>query len=235
MEVLPQIIFVATIIALAVILIYDYKSVYAYTTRFIDWVRAFPFESAITIILIYIVLVIIAMPIMYLSIALGFAYTRAFDHAITGYFFGLFFISIGIILGGIVALLLSRYLFSKIIKRTCLSRHKSFLAIDAVITNEGWKTVFLLRMTPVPYAVISYLLGITGIKLKDYAIGSLSVIIHICLWLYIGKTLEKLSEITKKDTSNDNTLMEYGVICVEIFIAFTVGIIISYKAKAYLD
>jgi uncharacterized membrane protein YdjX (TVP38/TMEM64 family) len=89
--------------------------------------------------------------------------------------------------------ILSRYLFSRMIQKTCLKHHKSFLAIDAVITNEGWRTVFLLRMTPFPFSVISYLLGITSIKLKDYILGSLSVILHVALWLYIGKTIDKFN------------------------------------------
>lgn len=85
-----------------------------------------------------------------------------------------------------MALLLSRHWLSKTIKKKCLSNHRSFIAINHVITKEGWRTVFLLRLTPFPYSVVSYLLGLTTLKVKDFVIGSLVVVVHIGIWLYIG-------------------------------------------------
>jgi uncharacterized membrane protein YdjX (TVP38/TMEM64 family) len=140
---------------------YDYEKVLEIFYMFIEWVKVNPLSSSMAIVGIYSLLVVFTLPILYLSIALGFAFSKAFPSAIEGYFFGLFFITIGITLGGILAFLLSRYFFSKMIKRTCLKNHHSFIAIDSVISEEGWKTVLLLRMTPLPYAVSSYLLGIT--------------------------------------------------------------------------
>lgn len=64
--------------------------------------------------------------------------------------------------------------------------------------NDGWKTVLLVRMTPLPFSVSSYLLGVTSVTIKDFILGSLGEILHIILWLYIGKTLEKFNDVKNR-------------------------------------
>jgi len=44
---------------------------------FIDWVANAPLKSSAAIVLVYIGLVIFTFPIMYLTVALGYAYTKA--------------------------------------------------------------------------------------------------------------------------------------------------------------
>jgi hypothetical protein len=46
--------------------------------KFIDWVKENPLSSSLVIIGIYSCLVVLTMPILYLSIALGFAFSKAF-------------------------------------------------------------------------------------------------------------------------------------------------------------
>jgi hypothetical protein len=67
--------------------------------------------------------VVLTLPIMYLSVALGFAYTKAFKNKLEGYFCGFFFISVGVISGAIIVLFLSRYLFNKTIRKRYLNHH----------------------------------------------------------------------------------------------------------------
>jgi uncharacterized membrane protein YdjX (TVP38/TMEM64 family) len=83
-------------------------------------------------------------------------------------------------------MLLSRHYLTKFIKKRFLVHHSSFMAIDSVISSDGWRTVFLIRMTPLPFAVSSYLLGVTSVRLRDYIKGTIAVSLHVALWLYIG-------------------------------------------------
>ena len=92
---------------------------------------------------------------------------------------------------------------SRLIRKTCLKHHHSFYTIDAVISEEGWKTTFLIRMTPLPYAVSSYLLGLTSIRIKDYIIGTFGVIVHVALWVYVGQSFDRLAEIKEKRANNE--------------------------------
>ena len=104
-----------------------------------------------------------------------------------------------------------------------------------MISHEGWRTVFLIRMTPLSFSFASYLLGVTSIKLKDYFLGSIAIVFHVALWLYIGKSLDRFSEIKKRREANEADEIEYLVLCLEILIAFSVAIMVSYKAKKILD
>jgi hypothetical protein len=45
--------------------------------NFIDWVAKDPLKSSAAIVIVYIGLVIFTFPIMYLTVALGYAYTKA--------------------------------------------------------------------------------------------------------------------------------------------------------------
>jgi uncharacterized membrane protein YdjX (TVP38/TMEM64 family) len=58
--------------------------------------------------------------------------------------------------------------------------------------------VLLLRLTPVPFSIVSYFLGVTKVKLRDYLIGTSIEGVHIALWLYVGKSLERFSDINSK-------------------------------------
>ena len=51
--------------------------------------------------------------------------------------------------------------------------------------------IFLVRITLLPFAISSYLLGLTSVKFHHYFVGSLAVMIHIFIWLYIGSTLTR--------------------------------------------
>lgn len=58
---------------------YDLDFVLSQFERFIDWVQMAPITSSLAIIGIYVVLVIFTFPILYLSIALGYAYSKAWS------------------------------------------------------------------------------------------------------------------------------------------------------------
>jgi uncharacterized membrane protein YdjX (TVP38/TMEM64 family) len=106
-------------------------------------------------------------------------------------------------LGALLAFLISRYWLGKTIKKRVLRNHKSFAAVDQVVTDSGWKIVLLLRLTPVPYSIVSYFLGVTKVKLRDYLLGTSVESVHIALWLYIGKSLERFSDINSKLKSRE--------------------------------
>ena len=130
------------------------------------FVKEDPLTSSVYIFLLYIGLVVFAFPILYMTVALGFAFTQSFESRYIAFAYGLVLITFSVIAGGVVAMVISRQWLSRTIKRRCLSKHRSFIAINHVVTRDGWKTVFLLRLTPFPYAVVSYLLGFTALKLK---------------------------------------------------------------------
>jgi uncharacterized membrane protein YdjX (TVP38/TMEM64 family) len=44
-----------------------------------------------------------------------------------------------------------------------------FLAVEEAIHEQGFKLVFLLRLSPfIPFNVLNYLMGVTSVKFWDY-------------------------------------------------------------------
>ncbi len=77
-ESLPQIIFLVGIALLLAYSAYDLDYVISVLQKFIDWVQDKPGESSFGIILIYVIFVIIGFPILYITVALGYAYSKAY-------------------------------------------------------------------------------------------------------------------------------------------------------------
>lgn len=76
-ESLPQIIFVIIISAVVIYFAYDYDYMIELSETFIDWVVKNPLQSSASIVLVYIGLIVFTFPVMYITIALGYAYAKA--------------------------------------------------------------------------------------------------------------------------------------------------------------
>ena len=76
--------------------------------------------------------------------------------------------------GAWLAFLLSRSLFRPCIIRA-LAHHPRMGALDEAIGRDGWRLVFLLRISPImPFAATSYALGLTSIGPRPYIKGTLA-------------------------------------------------------------
>jgi uncharacterized membrane protein YdjX (TVP38/TMEM64 family) len=82
--------------------------------------------------------------------------------------------AVGSLLGAILAFGLSRSLFRSAIERI-LSRHGRLHSLDLSVSQDGWKLVFLLRLSPImPFSATSYLLGLSSVSLPHYVAGTLA-------------------------------------------------------------
>lgn len=88
-----------------------------------------------------------------------------------GMWWGTFWAAIGSLLGAIVGFLVARYLNSGLIDLDARSGVRPVL--DRV-ERGGWRMVAVLRLIPVmPHSLANYGLGLTGLPLWAYALGSL--------------------------------------------------------------
>ena len=85
-----------------------------------------------------------------------------------GLTWGMVIVSIASSVADGAAFLIGRYLARDAIARLA-KRYQRFRALDAAITQGGWRVVALLRLSPtVPYSVSNYLYGLTGIRFLPY-------------------------------------------------------------------
>ncbi|MEX0918533.1 MAG: TVP38/TMEM64 family protein [Candidatus Paceibacterota bacterium] len=102
---------------------------------------------------------------------------------------------IGNTLGALLAFLLSRYLFSRYVYEKILPRYPRIMEFNEKIKRKGIATVAALRLIPLfPFNALNFLLGVTGIRTRDYFIGSFfGMIPGTFMFVYLGNSLTTFS------------------------------------------
>ncbi|CAG8585028.1 5343_t:CDS:2 [Paraglomus occultum] len=106
-----------------------------------------------------------------------------------------------IILGDIISalgtFLFGRYIFSDWV-RAQVAKRPVFNALNYVIADEGWKIVVMLRLTPIPFNIISYFFSVSSIDLFSFLWATaLGVLPGTFNAVWIGTLVKNLSGIDK--------------------------------------
>jgi len=107
--------------------------------------------------------------------------------AIFGIIKGFILVSISSTSGAATAFIIARYL-----ARGMVTRHfrdnSTFHDIDRAVAEEGWKIVFLSRLSPVlPFNLLNYAFGLTTVPLRDYVISSwIGMMPGTLMYVYLG-------------------------------------------------
>jgi pyruvate/2-oxoglutarate dehydrogenase complex dihydrolipoamide dehydrogenase (E3) component/uncharacterized membrane protein YdjX (TVP38/TMEM64 family) len=159
-------------------LIYLGREVGAYVPRFAEWVESLGAIGPVVFIAGYALAVVGFVPGSILTLAAG---------AIFGVLEGTLYVFLAATLGATGAFLVSRYLARRAVERR-LDGNERFAAIDRAVGAQGRKIVFLLRLSPIfPFNLLNYALGLTRVRLVDYAFASLGMIPGTLLYVYSGK------------------------------------------------
>jgi uncharacterized membrane protein YdjX (TVP38/TMEM64 family) len=109
--------------------------------------------------------------------------------AIFGVAQGTLWVFLGASLGAIAAFLVARYVARGTVERR-IARYPRFAALDEAIARQGRKIVFLLRLSPVfPFVLLNYALGLTSVRLVDYALACVGMLPGTLLYVYYGKVV----------------------------------------------
>lgn len=150
----------------------------AYVPRFAEWVEGLGFWGPLAFMVGYMVATVAFIPGSLLTLAAG---------AIFGIGFGVVYTFVGASVGAILAFLVSRYLARGAIEKR-LEGNERFAAIDGAVAREGLKIVTLLRLSPVfPFNLLNYGLGLTQVRLRDYALACFGMLPGTLLYVYYGK------------------------------------------------
>ncbi len=94
--------------------------------------------------------------------------------------------SAGILAGAGIAFGLSRSYLRPFIA-AALSRYGALSRLDQAVCSDGWRLVALLRVSPVmPFSLTSYALGLSGIGLRDYLLGTLASLPALLGYVALG-------------------------------------------------
>jgi uncharacterized membrane protein YdjX (TVP38/TMEM64 family) len=138
------------------------------------------------------------MPISFFHIIVAVAYCKVYHSFWIGFAVAVPVIFVGVMLGALVVIFLSRYLIAdwikKQLKKSKSDYAKNFKIIDSMFVTNGITFVALLRLMWIPFGLVSYMIGVTSISVLDYMIGTTACIVMIILYVLLGCSIYQANE-----------------------------------------
>jgi uncharacterized membrane protein YdjX (TVP38/TMEM64 family) len=154
--------------------------------------------------------------------------------AIFGVVLGSLYVFIGASLGATAAFLIGRYLARDWVYKQIAGNEK-FRKIDEAVGQEGFKIVFLTRLSPVfPFNLLNYALGITGVSFKDYLLGFLGMIPGTVMYVYLGSLAGACTQIGTKDQPS-NSAVEWTMRIIGFIATVAVTVFVTRIARKALE
>ena len=130
-------------------------------------------------------------------------------------------------------MLLGRYLFRGSTAKLA-EKYRLMNAIDKVLENEGLKFTLLLRLCPlIPFNAFNYIMGVTSVKFKDYALGGLGMIPGTIVYVFVGTTIGNISKAASGDFEGGTVTLV--LLIVGTILAFAAIVYVSIVVKRYLN
>ena len=106
--------------------------------------------------------------------------------------------SAGSLLGACGAFLVARFLARDWVKRR-IERLPRFDALDNAVRADGFKVVFLSRLSPFfPFFLLNYAFGVTGVQFRDYVLATwIGLLPALALYVYFGSLAQDLLTLTE--------------------------------------
>ena len=210
----PAIILLAIIAGLAVAA--RLLPVVDYLKRFLGWTETVGFWGPVVVVGVYIVGCVLMAPGLVITLGAGILF---------GVLKGTVTVSIGSTLGACAAFLLGRTLARGWVS-TKVSGNARFAAIDEAVGKEGFKIVFLTRLSPIfPFNLLNYAYGLTKVSFWHYALASwIGMIPGTIMYVYIGSAIGSLADLGTG--GRKKTLGEW--------IFFVVGLVITLLVVGYV-
>ena len=140
--------------------------------------------------------------------------------AVFGVVLGSVCVSISATLGATAAFLVGRYLARDAIARK-IEKNNTFTTIDRAVADEGWKIVFLTRLSPVfPFTLLNYAFGLTRVKLSHYVLASwIGMIPGTVMYVYLG-SLVNVGAGHRQRTTGEWILYAVGLLATVVVTVF---------------
>jgi uncharacterized membrane protein YdjX (TVP38/TMEM64 family) len=77
-----------------------------------------------------------------------------------------------------------------------MTKNEKFAAIDQAVGRQGFKIVFLTRLSPIfPFNMLNYAFGLTKVSFGKYALASwIGMLPGTIMYVYFGATLRSLAD-----------------------------------------
>jgi pyruvate/2-oxoglutarate dehydrogenase complex dihydrolipoamide dehydrogenase (E3) component/uncharacterized membrane protein YdjX (TVP38/TMEM64 family) len=183
---LPRIFF-AALIALILVASVALLPVKQYLAAALVWTQGLGVWGPLFVVGFYVIAAVLLLPGSILTLGAGFLF---------GVPVGVATVWVGANLGALAAFLVGRTVARDWVARK-VSGNPKFTAIDDAVRREGFKIVFLLRLSPVfPFNFLNYALGLTKVSFRNYALASMIGMLPATLmYVYFGSAARSLTEV----------------------------------------
>ncbi|TVR91828.1 MAG: TVP38/TMEM64 family protein [Spirochaetaceae bacterium] len=162
----------------------------------LTWVDGLGALGPVVYIGMYVLVSVLVIPGSILTLGAG---------AVFGVARGTLFSALGATAGATAAFLLGRTLLHNWVARKVQSSPR-LAAVDEAVEQEGWRLVFLLRLSPlVPFSMSNYVYGLTKVRTPHYVLASfVGMLPGVLLYSYIGSLVRQLAELGTSGASTTN-------------------------------
>jgi len=145
----------------------------------------------------YVVSTVAFLPGSILTLAAGFAY---------GPLWGVALVSPASVAGATCAFLLGRTLLRDWVEAR-VGESARVRAIDAAVSREGFKIVFLLRLSPIiPFNALNYALSLSRVPVRTFVGASfLGMLPGTAMWVYLGSLAPTVAELSSAASRGGTT------------------------------
>lgn len=153
----------------------------------VEWIHGAGAVGVAVYFLMYVGFSVAMLPGSVLTLGAGFAW---------GPLWGVAVVSPASVLAATVAFLLGRTLLRDWVQKR-VAQNPKFSAIDRAVGENGFKIVFLLRLSPIfPFNLLNYGLGLTRVPVGQYVAASfLGMLPGTFLYVYIGSLVTSVSQL----------------------------------------
>jgi len=204
--------------------------------NFLEWVEENPALGAIAFAAVYVFTTVCFIPGLLLTLGSGLVFGRALGIGL-GVLVGTISVFIGATVGAILSFLLGRFVFKDQAQKL-FNKFKVLNAVDRAIEAQGFKLVFLLRLSPVvPFSVFNYVIGVTAVSLRDYVLACIGMIPGTAAYVFIGTTASSLLGDDSEEDSNEDmaSMIQLIVIIVGAIATLIAVVLVSVYAKKALN
>ncbi|MBC2596257.1 TVP38/TMEM64 family protein [Ruficoccus amylovorans] len=111
-----------------------------------------------------------------------------------GLWWGFFYVMVTEYVAMVIQFALARVFLKKRIEGF-MAQHPRFQAIDRAVSQRGLKIGFLLRLGPVPFSALSYVLGVSRISFRTYMLASPGMLPSLLAVVYYGVVARHLTRL----------------------------------------
>jgi len=116
--------------------------------------------------------------------------------------------------------LLGRYLFrQKVID--LIAKYPKFSVLDAVMDKQSFKLMLLLRLTPLPFALLSYAFAAARVRFWPYLMATSGILIYHLTLVYVGYTTKHIAGLVSGSTAQ--ATISYPLLLAGLL--FTLGVL----------